>query len=112
MKLRRLSYRFLVPLLAITAVVTFWKINKVSFFHHFIRVIAEVEERNSHALHENTPIAVFQLATVETPASQQMNLPGTQPVSHEILPAHPLTDGSEAPASPREAADIHPVRGP
>lgn len=112
MKLRRLSYRFLVPLLAITAVVTFWKINKVSFFHHFIRVIAEVEERNSHALHENSPIAVFQLASIETPASQQIALPGTQPFSQEILPVFHAEERPETSFYKRDAADVHPVRGP
>lgn len=112
MKLRRLSYGFLIPLLAVTAVVTFWKINKVSFFHHFIRVIAEVEERNSHALLENTPIAVFQLASAETPSSQQVFLTGVQHISSEIILEHHLGDGPETPSCKRAKADIHPVRGP
>ncbi len=65
MNLRPLSYRLIFPLLAVVSLVTFWRINKVSFFHHFIRVIAEVEERNSHELSSDDKLAVLTLEAIQ-----------------------------------------------
>ncbi len=64
-----LTYRIFLPLLATMSLVGFWRINKVSFFHHFIRVISEVEVRNSQSLSE-AALPVLALAS-EAPAQQE-----------------------------------------
>lgn len=111
MRLRNLSYRLIFPLLAIVSIVAFWRINKVNFFHHYIRVIAEVEERNSHELDKGQNLVVFSFAS-DQDASQVVGLP----IELEAL----FADASLAIAPPPEDAHIsgrflanpHPIRGP
>lgn len=111
MRLRNLSYRLIFPLLAIVSMVAFWRINKVNFFHHYIRVIAEVEERNSHELDNKQNIAVFSFASTQD-APQVVGLP--------VVMENHLADASTASLPTTEAARIlgrekaspHPIRGP
>lgn len=111
MRLRNLSYRLIFPLLAIVSMVAFWRINKVNFFHHYIRVIAEVEERNSHELDKGQNLIVFSFASSQD-ASQVVGLPVSQEAlladaSLAIIPLH-----KDARISGRDLANPHPIRGP
>lgn len=111
MRLRNLSYRLIFPLLAIVSMVAFWRINKVNFFHHYIRVIAEVEERNSHELDNRQNIAVFSFASIQD-APQAVGLPVQMEslladAAVVALPVH-----QDARITGRDKANPHPIRGP
>lgn len=111
MSIRNLSYRLVFPLLAIVSIVAFWRINKVNFFHHYIRVIADVEERNSHELDKKQNLAVFSLSTVQD-SHPAMSLSLLQEsfladASHISLPK-PQSQR----LSGRDSSTPHPIRGP
>lgn len=111
MRLRNLSYRLIFPLLAIVSIVAFWRINKVNFFHHYIRVIAEVEERNSHELDSKQNLIVFSFdsaqdiqPTIGLAAFQESLLAD---VSTETIPSP-----QDVHILGRDLANPHPIRGP
>ena len=50
MRLGKYTYRFSLLLTVSMSMVLLMKINKISFYHHYFKVIEEVEVRNSQAL--------------------------------------------------------------
>lgn len=50
MRIHRLAYHLSVMAVASLALLVFQKIDKISFYHHYFKVIEEVEVRNSQAL--------------------------------------------------------------
>lgn len=113
MRPSRLTYRLLLPLLAGLSLLTFWKIDKVSFLHHYIRIIAEVEARNSQAL-EAAPdlISWDALADLQTPAPVQapwlspQEFPATTP---SLLDRPRTARLLRSPSFPRS---LPPIRAP
>lgn len=111
MRLRNLSYRLIFPLLAMVSIVAFWRINKVNFFHHYIRVIAEVEERNSHELDKGQNLVVFSFASTQD-VSQVAVLPFSQEALLADAAIATIPPQKEDHLSGRDLANPHPIRGP
>ncbi|MDP5172809.1 MAG: hypothetical protein NWR72_21400 [Bacteroidia bacterium] len=109
MRLRTLSYRVVLPVLAIVSLAGFWRINKVNFFHHFIRVIAEVEERNSHEL----PDAKLAVLTFDQQVATPVAYPAFLPSEVSIAEDSPALSRHEDRVRSNRGFTRHsPIRGP
>lgn len=93
------------------SIVAFWRINKVNFFHHYIRVIAEVEERNSHELDKGQNLVVFSFASTQD-VSQVAVLPFSQEALLADAAIATIPPQKEDHLSGRDLANPHPIRGP
>lgn len=91
--------------------VAFWRINKVNFFHHYIRVIAEVEERNSHELDNRQNLVVFSFASTQD-APQVVGLPVAQEALLADASLASISFHKDVRISGRDLANPHPIRGP
>ncbi|MEO0470654.1 MAG: hypothetical protein AAF206_13595 [Bacteroidota bacterium] len=64
MKLLFRPYSLFLMLAATLVMVIYMRINKQSFYHHYFKVIEDVELRNSHALAASEGLAIFSLPQV------------------------------------------------
>ncbi len=110
MPMRRISYQVVLPLFASLSLVAPWKIDKVNFFHHYIRVIAEVEERNCHEMIAGGQLAVLTMDQASAPISSglfafdHLSFPSRAlPISFPAFDQLPNSHLSKAP---------RPIRGP
>lgn len=61
MRIGKYTYRFSLLLAVSMSMVLLMKINKISFYHHYFKVIEEVEIRNSQEL--AIPLSTIRVAT-------------------------------------------------
>lgn len=69
MRVSRLTYPIIAIAIIPVALVSLKKINKISFFDHFFKVIEEVEMRNSHEL--EAPDLLWYQASLSTKSEAQ-----------------------------------------
>lgn len=106
-----LTYRIFLPLLATMSLVGFWRINKVSFFHHFIRVISEVEVRNSQSLSEaSLPVLALASEAQDQQAASAVLFAGL----YLAVPVPAAQEAGRAPAVRLSGSTSSPIliRGP
>ncbi len=66
MKLRLRPYHLYLLLVGSASLLVLWRINKMNFYHHYFKVIEEVELRNSQAVESFPQISLFSLTQAQS----------------------------------------------
>ena len=116
MKLLFRPYSLFLMLSATLVMVIYMRINKQSFYHHYFKVIEDVEMRNSHALAASDGLAIFSLPKVNQRLPEWFKtILGWLFVSSLVVIFLPLLQKESAPLpQPLQLrfAKVYPIRAP